>query len=194
MDTIKSLKADLAERDQRIKELREELTAERELIGRFREHVREFMEWRERLVEGWEITETEDGQLVSERGWDKAREIGEQFIKLMRAYNVYAGPRQPIGRPIAASEAQEKEVIRLRKKGISLREIAERTNLGLKTVRTIIAHAERTDTGTLRRAAILRVKVDRQPLVRLEARRKTRDIVRKQLVELNEQAKELLKL
>ena len=81
----------------------------------------------------------------------------------------------------------------LRRKRASLHAIAAETSLGLKTVRTIIAHAERTDRGTRRRAAVLRVDIERQPLVRLEARRKTRDIVRRQLVELNERAKQLLK-
>jgi DNA-binding CsgD family transcriptional regulator len=115
------------------------------------------------------------------------------LVKVIRLFNRYSTLRQPVGRPIGCSEAQEKEVVRLRRKGISLREIAKQTHLGLKTVRTVIAHAERTDGPTQRRARVLRIKVDRQPLVRLEARRKTRDIVRKQLPELNEQAKRLLK-
>ena len=44
----------------------------------------------------------------------------------------------PIGRPLAASEAQIKQVMELRNAGTSLRGIADDTNLRLNTVRTII--------------------------------------------------------
>jgi hypothetical protein len=48
---------------------------------------------------------------------------------------------QPVGRPLAASEAQQATVRKLRKAGKSLRWIAEETALGLNTVRTILVKA-----------------------------------------------------
>jgi hypothetical protein len=45
---------------------------------------------------------------------------------------------QPVGRPLAASEAQIVQVLKLRDAGASLRGIAEEMSLGLNTVRTIV--------------------------------------------------------
>jgi hypothetical protein len=200
MDTIESLKAtidglkdEIAAKDRRIGELRKDVELERKIVADLRELIEEYQEWIGRFEEGWEITRTNDGTLTSEGGWDAAREYVDKYNELVRRWNRYAATIQPVGRPIEASDAQEQEVVALRKKGVSLRGITKQTGLGLKTVRTIIAHAERNDTGTQRRAAALRIKIDRQPLIRLEARRKTRDMVRRQLGKLKKRAKELAK-
>jgi DNA-binding CsgD family transcriptional regulator len=58
------------------------------------------------------------------------------------AQPVINGHAQPVGRPLAASEAQQATVRRLRKAGKSLRWIAEETSLGLNTVRTIVGKVE----------------------------------------------------
>lgn len=44
-----------------------------------------------------------------------------------------------VGRPLAATDAQCAEVRKLRKAEVSLRDIAERTGLGVRTVRTILS-------------------------------------------------------
>jgi hypothetical protein len=69
-------------------------------------------------------------------------------------------------RPIAASEAQQEQVRKLRKAGRSLRWIAEETSLGLQTVVTIVGKAKGTDRTAIKylkridpdRAAALRAK------------------------------------
>jgi transposase len=53
--------------------------------------------------------------------------------------------QNPVGRPLAASEAQCDQVRKLHKGGKSLRWITEETGLGLGTVRTIVDKAEGTD-------------------------------------------------
>ncbi len=63
--------------------------------------------------------------------------------QVLRDYNATVAPRS-LGRPLLASDAQVKEVRKLRKAGRSLRAIAGQTKLGLSTVRTIVEK----DTGT----------------------------------------------
>jgi hypothetical protein len=57
MDEVETLRAQLAERDKRIVELRAELSVseERKLIGELREWIQERKEGAERLDEGWGI-------------------------------------------------------------------------------------------------------------------------------------------
>jgi DNA-binding NarL/FixJ family response regulator len=47
-----------------------------------------------------------------------------------------------IGRPLAASEAQQRQVLVMRKEGKSLRTIAAKTSLSPRTVRTIVGKVE----------------------------------------------------
>jgi DNA invertase Pin-like site-specific DNA recombinase len=54
------------------------------------------------------------------------------------------------GRPIAASDAQQIAVRKMRKAGASLRKIARDTSLGLQTVRTILGQPAGKDR-TLKR-------------------------------------------
>jgi hypothetical protein len=55
---------------------------------------------------------------------------------------IVAGARHAPGRPIAASDAQQIAVRKMRKAGTSLRKIARDTSLGLQTVRTILGRAK----------------------------------------------------
>jgi hypothetical protein len=63
-----------------------------------------------------------------------------RWNKLVPEYNAVVAPRD-IGRPVAASDAQQTEVMVLHKAGKSLRWIAGATGLGLRTVRTIVDKA-----------------------------------------------------
>ena len=82
---------------------------------------------------------------------DKFNDLIDHYNRLVRAYNQYAMPPQPVGRPIAASEAQQAQVLKLRKQGLSLRGIADEMSLGLPTVRTIIDKLNGSDRATAKR-------------------------------------------
>jgi hypothetical protein len=57
---------------------------------------------------------------------------------------------------------------------MSLRQIAEETNLGLNTVRTIIAQAKRTDRTTRKHLARIELEaIDRQRLARWKRQRRS---------------------
>jgi hypothetical protein len=84
------------------------------------------------------------------------------------------GHRQPVGRPLGASEAQIIHVPKLRKAGRSLRGIADDTSLGLPTVRTIVAQMSRSDRTTRKhRARPERIEIDRHQVARWKRQRRT---------------------
>jgi lambda repressor-like predicted transcriptional regulator len=55
---------------------------------------------------------------------------------------------QPVGRPIAASEAQQDRVLKLHKAGKSPRWIADEMGLSRRTVTTVIEKSDGTDRTT----------------------------------------------
>ena len=60
-------------------------------------------------------------------------------------------PPQPVGRPIAASEAQQAQIIKRHKAGRSTRWIAEELTLSRRTVTTIVDKLDGTDRTTTKR-------------------------------------------
>jgi hypothetical protein len=68
-----------------------------------------------------------------ENAYDWASEITDKHNALARRFNRVTGYLRERGRPLAASEAQIETVLTMHKKKLSLRAIAEHTNLGLRT-------------------------------------------------------------
>jgi hypothetical protein len=88
-----------------------------------------------------------------------------------------------------ASEAQRAQVLKLHKAGRSLRGIAEDTNLGLQTVRTIVEQGERRDRTTVKH--LQRIDPDR---FRESAwRERTRKALPKRVTEALAKGRELVK-
>jgi hypothetical protein len=81
---------------------------------------------------------------------------------LVDEYNARVAPL-PIGRPLAASEAQQEHVRALYclPPRASLREIAKETGLGLRTIRTIIGKIEGTERTTVKRKKLRRLQLNR---------------------------------
>jgi hypothetical protein len=83
---------------------------------------------------------------------------------------------QNVGRPLLASKAQCADVLNRRKAGASLRSIAEQTNLGLGTIRTIIAKRSGVDRTTKKhRQRAERIEIDRQQRSRWKRQRQAGD-------------------
>jgi transposase len=97
----------------------------------------------------------------------------------------------PIGRPIAASDAQIANVRKLRKGGMSLRNIATETNLGMQTVRTIIGKAAGSDRATMKR--LERLDPERADLAAWKARKRTMDALPQKITETLEAGAALIK-
>jgi hypothetical protein len=68
--------------------------------------------------------------------------LARRHNKLIQEYNAVA-PRPP-GRPVETTEAQQDEVLRLRKAGASIRTIAAQTGLGRGAVSGIVTKGVRT--------------------------------------------------
>jgi hypothetical protein len=109
---------------------------------------------------------TAEGKLTWDPFIDRHNELADAHNDLVRKWNRIipdwnrmVAPKN-VGRPLEASEAQCATVLDLRKRGFSLREIAEETNLGLRTVRTIVDQPQRKDRSSRRH--LERIAVDRQ--------------------------------
>jgi hypothetical protein len=83
---------------------------------------------------------------------DKHNDLIDRYNKLVGAFNRNIASVNPVGRPIAASEAQQEQIIRHHKRGQSARWIAEEMTLSRRTVTTIIGKLDGSDrTSNLHR-------------------------------------------
>ena len=171
-DEIKSAKA-------RIDELRIERDRQAELIKAQAAQMDELVDQTHRWIEAFEMVQDEDGDwcwaegLAQDRDkwFGKFAELRAKWNRFVSHYNATVRPRN-MGRPLAASEAQCADVLKRRKRGESLRGIAEATNLTLQTVRTIIGKKNGTDRATLKR--LERIAPDK--FVEARTRRAIKDI------------------
>ena len=116
------------------------------------------------------------------RGWNK-------FVP---RYNAVVNPRAP-GRPLAASDKQCAEVLRLRKDCLSLRAIAKHTNLGLQTVRNIVGKRDGTDRTAKRDAKLRKRELNRANMAAWRPCKRTRDALPRRIQTTLEKGRELLK-
>ncbi len=177
-DRIAELENELKQRDARIRELDTLVSEMREQVEDCNAHI--IKSW----IEGFEMTLNtnnesewnrsfiesdewfEKYQEVLLRKWDRsfieADEWFEKYQVLLRNWNRFVPewnalvrPRN-VGRPLAASEAQVAEVLKLHKAGGSLRGIADDTSLGLATVRTIVGQKNGTDRTTVKHLELVK--------------------------------------
>lgn len=139
-----------------------EIKAERDEAYRITEEINENLDDSAALIERW--IEAFNMQLGDDGKWrfqehahdlydallEKHRDLVSRWNRFVPKYNAIVQPRTA-GRPLDASDAQCALVRKLRKRNVSLRDIAEQTSLGLRTVRTIIDRENRTDRGTIKR-------------------------------------------
>ena len=172
MEKKAELRAEIERLSDQIKDLRGELSQAHDLVYEMREHVEDSNGLTESWIEVFDMEQREDGVWLFDakqsKLWDDHKALHEEHQKLIRQWNKFVGdynstvaPRG-LGRPLQASEAQVKEVRKLRKNGASLRSIADQTGLGLRTVRTIVEKDQGADrmpasfsSTTVRRAIVI---------------------------------------
>src|SRR5664279_2423348 len=122
---IAELEDQLKEAERRIAELRQERDDARDLVQR----------QAERWIEAFDMSLNEEGDWVWQRAFVQGEEWYHKYVdllkkwnKLIPKYNAAIVPKD-VGRPLQASQAQCKEVVRLHKSGASLRAIADDTSL-----------------------------------------------------------------
>lgn len=193
---IADLEAELRQRDAKIKELRDELEQAVELVDQMREHSEEVNALIDSWIEVFDMHQDSTGvwQFDGRQTdlWEQHKQLTEAHAKLVREWNSFVprynrvvAPRPP-GRPLAASAAQVKDVRRRRAAGASLRKIAADTGLGLRTVRSILAGAERS-------AELRKREFDRLRAADFRARKRRRDQLPKQITEARERGEALVK-
>jgi|SRR5215831_17933212 len=139
---IGELKDELKQRDARIRELRNDLNKAEALISEEREHVEDANALIDSWIEAFEMRQDESGKWSYSPWFDAAQVARDEWEKLVKEWNKNVtlfnntiAPRN-VGRPLAASEAQQAQIIKLHKAGKSERAIAEELTLSRRTVTT----------------------------------------------------------
>jgi hypothetical protein len=129
---IADLERELRLRDERIGELKDEIDESRELVREMEEHAQEHDEYLEMFITTFGLTLNDEGkwgngEFITSYNALVAQyeDLRGRYNKLVRDFNQYAVPPKPVGRPLAASEAQQAQVIKHHKAGKSARWIAE---------------------------------------------------------------------
>lgn len=163
---IADLEREIVLRDRRIAELKAEIDETRRLLQAMEEHDEERAEYLETFVSTFGMTVDADGNWENGefiKGYQdvigQRNEMVDRYNKLVSAYNRDAVAPNPVGRPIAASEAQQALIIKHHKAGRSSRWIAEEMTLSRRTVTTIIDKVE----GAGRTAAKHRARLGLEP-------------------------------
>jgi hypothetical protein len=196
--TVGELQDELKHKDERIEELREEIDKQGELIQRLREHADDYVNCMERWKETFQMTMTDDGRWTWDAFWAEHNKVVDDYNALVRNWNKYLplinSHGQPVGRPLAASEAQVAQVRMLRKQGLSLRGIVDETNLGLNTVRTIVAKDSGNDrTSKKHRQRVERIELGRARLASQRRQKRTGDALPRQAQRVVEEGRDLIK-
>jgi hypothetical protein len=207
---LAELEDELKIRDRRIAELREEIDDLRQSRQRLIESCASLQATTEQRCETFDMELTADNCWTWKPFWKGHWKLVEDFNALVRDWNrciATADPGRNVGRPLAASASQVREVLRLRRgsgddshitldcpdevlmimkdeappaaESMSLRRIAEETSLSLATVRTIIGQANRTDRTT--RKHLARITIDKAQIATWKRQRRTGDALPKRI-------------
>jgi hypothetical protein len=190
------LTAELKQCQTKIKELTKERDEAQKLVDEMREHTEDHDRLIDQWIEVFEMQKGESGKWIFDPGylqwWDEDTRLHGEYMKLIKdwnkfvtRYNATVNPK-PIGRPLAASEAQQKDVLKRRKAGASLRALAEATSLSVRTVRSILAQKKRTNK-------LRRIEFDRQRAAAYRARLRGRNALPQQITEHLKAGAELIK-
>jgi hypothetical protein len=131
-DRVAELEDALKEKERRLQQVNADLDRANDLVERQNEHVQDCHD----VIEAWK--EAFDMRPIDRGGWTWAtwvaacEEYHDKYVDLARKWNrnvadFNAAIKRPrnVGRPLAASEAQQQIVLKLRRASKSLRSIAE---------------------------------------------------------------------
>jgi lambda repressor-like predicted transcriptional regulator len=152
---IADLERELKFRDRRINELKSEIDGLRQAISDMEEWVKERDAYLEEFITTFGLELDNDGFYRNgdfirrhQQLFDDYNALVTRQNKLVRRFNANIASVQPVGRPIAASEAQQDRVLKLHKAGKSPRWIADEMGLSRRTVTTVIEKSDGTDRTT----------------------------------------------
>jgi Helix-turn-helix domain of resolvase len=194
---ITELEDKLKEAERRIGEIKNERDEAQDLVNRMREQLEDY----DALIDSWKeafgMVLTDDGKYTWDPFIDRHNGLVDKYNALLRDWNRNVElfnstiRKRPVGRPLDASDAQCDQVLALRKKGMSLRQIVEETNLGFQTVRTITERKRGVDRTTMRH--LERIDPDRKAVIEWKSRKRTRDALPRRINATLEQGQALVK-
>jgi septal ring factor EnvC (AmiA/AmiB activator) len=196
-DRIDELEDQLKQKERRLQELKADLDKANNLVERMREHVQDSSDLIDSWIEAFGMELDESGTWTyakwvsaSEMWHDKYVTVVQEWNRFVPEYNSTVR-RRNVGRPLAASDAQHQTVLKLRKAGHSLRDIAEETSLSLNTVRTIVDQRDRRDRTSIKH--LERIRRDMGEERTWQSRKRTRHGLPRRIATLRQQGEELRK-
>jgi hypothetical protein len=196
-DRIAELEDSLKEKERRLQELKADLDKANNLVERMREHVLDSSDLIDSWIEAFGMELDESGTWtyanwvsVGEMWHDEYVAVVQKWNRFVPEYNATVR-RRNVGRPLAAGPGQPEIVLRLRKRGLSLRAIAEETSLGLNTVRTIVDQHDRCDRTSIKH--LERIRRDMGEERTWQSRKRTRHGLPRRIAALQQQGDELRK-
>jgi hypothetical protein len=195
---VGKLEDDCKVAERRIAEIKRERDEANDLVERMRQHVEDADSLIGQWCEAFDMRLNDDGEWSHADWVDGCAAFRQKYVDLLRdwnrfvpLYNRVIAPKS-IGRPLDASNAQVKQVLMLRKaRKLSLRGIADETNLSLATVRTIVGRQDHRDRTSRRR--LERIDPDRVAELSELSRKRTRDALPKRIGQTLQQGAELLR-
>jgi hypothetical protein len=196
---IYDLEDKLKQAERRIHDLRAERDRLDALVAKQREYVDDAREMIDQWIDAFDMVQNDKGEWCladwmksSDEWYEKFVGVRNQWNKFVPEYNAVVAPkRRNFGRPLAASPSQRDDVLKRHKAGHSLRSIAEDTNLGLRTVRTIVDKADGVDRATL--ARLQRIAPDKFEEARERLNRRARAVLARRVTELQKRGAKLRK-
>jgi hypothetical protein len=196
-DRIAELEDALKEKERRLQQVKVDLDRANDLVERQNEHVQDCHDVIDSWIEAFGMELDERGNwtyakwLSAGEMWhDKYVTVVQEWNRFVPEYNATVR-RRNVGRPLAASDAQRENVLKLRKAGKSLRAIAEETSLGLNTVRTIVDQRDQCDRTSLKH--LERIRRDMGEKRTWQSRKRARDSLPRRINVLQRQSDELRK-
>jgi len=197
---ITELEDALKQREKRLAELRKDRDADGAVIADMISQVQDADAMIEQWIAAFDMVQDDNGNWSWGEGLVAAFEIVyarhqdllRKWNAMVAEYNAVVAPkRRNFGRPLQASPKQQQDVRERRKRGDSLRTIAEDTALSLRTVRTILGKADGTDRATL--ARLQRIAPDKFAEARERMRQRARKSLPRQITALRRQNADLIK-
>ena len=198
---ILELEDELEQQTRKVREQATRIDEQQDLIKNIVDTLDRQVETIDGWIEVFGLKQNEDGVWLfnARKGYENAAKAYDQYNSLVKEwnkfvpqYNTLVGNRD-IGRPLAASEAQQADVKKRRKAGESLRMIADRTGLSLRTVRTILDKAAGKARGSEKAGKLRKAEYDRQRAAAYRRRLNAAKAVGPQVQSLRDEEAEIRK-
>jgi len=196
---ISELEESLKDKERRLLELKTERDEARDLVDRMRERIEDDNNLIDSWIEAFGMTQDDKGVWTLANWTDAIEQAHKRYDDLLKQWNKFVPEynavvtvrRRNVGRPPSATNAQRETVLKLRKRGLSLRAIAEETGLGLQAVRTVVDQPEQRDRTSIKH--LERVYRDMGEVREWRSRKRVRDSLPRRINALQQQSAELLK-